>query len=505
MSETPQGQANTKYRTYVLILLTLVYMFNFIDRQIIGILSPFIKEDLDLTDAQLGFLKGFAFALFYTIMGIPIAWLADRFNRVTIVSVSLALWSAFTAASGVAGNYTQLALARIGVGVGEAGGSPPSHSMISDFYSKEERAGALAIYSLGIPFGIMMAYFASAFLLGGGLGENTAGWRTVMILLGIPGVLFALIVKLTIKEPPRAKAPSSDPIAKVNLSSPFVLIAAISFVNVVIGLVFSILYWEPISSIQIGVFSLPGWMSLLGTLTLVFSLYRLVFIQDFYPPVKTLLSIPSWWGMCMGIAWVSFATYAVGAWGIDYVSRAFPEADLLKFLVIFGIINGTTYAGGTWFGGYLTDKLGKKDKGAYAFVPAVGVLVAIPVLVFSMWTGSLVVHVGCIAVFLFVLGFYLGPSFSVAQTLAPVNVRAMSTALFFFILNIIALGGGPTFVGLMSEALSQANGDETQSLRIALTFLAIPMIISLFAFYWTSKKLPEDWIKAEERNKDAVA
>ncbi|MCI5044726.1 MAG: hypothetical protein MRY72_08515, partial [Aquisalinus sp.] len=207
----------------------------------------------------------------------------------------------------------------------------------------------------------------------------------------------------------------------------------------------------------------------------------------------------------MGIAWVSFATYAVGAWGIDYVSRAFPEADLIRFLVIFGIINGTTYAGGTWFGGYLTDKMGKKDKGAYAFVPAVGVLIAIPVLVFSMWTGSLVVHVACIAVFLFVLGFYLGPSFSVAQTLAPVNVRAMSTALFFFILNIIALGGGPTFVGLMSDALLQSNGDETQSLRIAMTFLAIPMVISLIAFYWTSKKLPEDWIKAEERNRDGAS
>ena len=148
-----------RYRTYVLIMLTVVYAFNFIDRQIIGILSPFIKDDLGLSDAQLGWLKGIYFALLYTTVGIPIAWLADRYSRVNIIAVSLTLWSGFTALSGLASNYMQLALARIGVGIGEAGGSPPSHSIISDLYKKEERAAALAIYSLGIPFGIMVAFF----------------------------------------------------------------------------------------------------------------------------------------------------------------------------------------------------------------------------------------------------------------------------------------------------------------------------------------------------------
>ena len=122
------------YRNYVLFILTLVYAFNFIDRQIVGILSPFIKADLGLDDAQLGWLKGIYFALLYTLVGIPIAWLADRYHRVNIIAVSLTLWSGFTAASGLATNYVQLALARIGVGIGEAGGSPPSHSIISDLF-----------------------------------------------------------------------------------------------------------------------------------------------------------------------------------------------------------------------------------------------------------------------------------------------------------------------------------------------------------------------------------
>lgn len=138
-TSSAQAKAPSRsYRLYVLFLLTAVYTFNFVDRQIIGILSPYIKEDLGLADWQLGILKGFAFAVLYTTLGIPIARLADRISRVTIVSVSLALWSGFTAVSGAANNFTQLALARVGVGIGEAGGSPPSHSLISDYFPKEK-------------------------------------------------------------------------------------------------------------------------------------------------------------------------------------------------------------------------------------------------------------------------------------------------------------------------------------------------------------------------------
>jgi len=140
---------NTSNRTFVLFLLTLVYGFNFIDRQIVGILAPFIQADLGITNTQLGLLLGFAFGLFYTLVSIPIAYFADRMNRVGIVTISLAVWSGFTALTGLAQNFMHIFLARMGVGVGEAGGSPPSHSIISDLYGKEKRAGALGIYAMG--------------------------------------------------------------------------------------------------------------------------------------------------------------------------------------------------------------------------------------------------------------------------------------------------------------------------------------------------------------------
>ena len=186
-----------QYRTFALLLLTLVYGFNFIDRQIMGILAPFIQKDLGLTNTELGLLIGLAFAVFYTFVAIPIAWLADRFNRVNILSIALATWSAFTALTGLANNFVQVALARMGVGIGEAGGSPPSHSIISDMYPKEERASALGVYSMGIPLGIMAAYFVTASLMD--VSEDQVNWRQIFIFLGLTGIALAVVVKVSIK------------------------------------------------------------------------------------------------------------------------------------------------------------------------------------------------------------------------------------------------------------------------------------------------------------------
>ncbi|WP_338871402.1 MFS transporter [Spirosoma sp. SC4-14] len=198
------------YRNYVLAMLTLVYVFNFIDRQLLVILQESIKKELDLSDTQLGVLSGFTFALFYVTLGIPIARLADKTNRRNIVAASLGLWSMMTACSGLAQNFFQLLLARIGVGVGEAGGSPPAHAMISDYFPPEKRSTALSIYSTGIYLGVL-----AGFLLGGYLSQQL-GWRSAFFVVGVPGVVFSLLFYLSVKEPQRGAtdeydAPASEP------------------------------------------------------------------------------------------------------------------------------------------------------------------------------------------------------------------------------------------------------------------------------------------------------
>jgi len=200
---TDPKKINNAYRNYVLAMLTLVYVFNFIDRQLLVILQESIKDELHLSDTQLGLLSGFTFAVFYVTMGIPIARLADKGNRRNIVALALGLWSIMTAFSGLARNFSQLLLARIGVGVGEAGGSPAAHAMISDYFVPEKRATALSLYSAGLYFGVLIGY-----LMGGYLNQEL-GWRTAFFVLGIPGILFSLLFYVTVNEPRRGATDSN--------------------------------------------------------------------------------------------------------------------------------------------------------------------------------------------------------------------------------------------------------------------------------------------------------
>lgn len=195
-----------RYRTYVLSMLVIVYVFNFLDRQIVTILAEPIKNDLGLNDTQIGLMTGLAFALFYTVLGIPLARLADRANRVSIITAALVVWSGMTALCGMAQNFTQMLAARVGVAVGEAGCTPPAHSLIADYFPAERRASALSIYALGIPIGSILG------LLAGGWIAEFYGWRTAFFLVGLPGIALAFLVKLTIQEPIRGMS-DANPIS----------------------------------------------------------------------------------------------------------------------------------------------------------------------------------------------------------------------------------------------------------------------------------------------------
>src|SRR6056300_452661 len=429
MSQTP----NKGYRTFALLLLTLVYGFNFIDRQIVGILAPFIQADLELSNTQLGLLIGLAFATFYTIVAIPIAWLADRYSRVNILAIALATWSAFTALTGMANNFLQIGLARMGVGIGEAGGSPASHSIISDLYGKEERAGALGVYSMGIPLGIMAAYFATASLI----GEGDVDWRRIFIILGISGVVLALIVKLVLKEPKRGAMEVGD---------------------------------KPLKQ------------------------------PPFKESLRQLLKIPAWWFMALGIAFGSFVSYAISAFQTKYLVMLDPSFDFKTLVIVLGVINGTTYAGGAFLGARITDAWGALTIRAYGWLPAITIGISLPLSIWGFWVDDVWMHLGISTALLLFLGAYLGPCFAIAQTLAPINMRAMSTALFFFILNMIALGGGPTFAGWLIDVFKGGNA-ALEAIRYAMSVTSAFFIPSILCFLVVSKVLPKDWAAADERNK----
>jgi MFS family permease len=432
---TSKQTISKNYRAYTIALLTLVYGFNFIDRQIVGILAPFIQSDLGLTNTQLGLLIGLVFAIFYTVMGIPIAFMADRVNRVKLLSVSLMLWSGFTALTGFVQNFWQIGLARIGVGIGEAGGSPPSHTIISDMYTKEERAGALGIYSLGIPLGIMSAYFITAALLGA--DPSSVNWRLIFIILGITGIALAFLVFFTIKEPKRGsmEKTKSNEIKQV----------------------------------------------------------------PFMEAVKTLLSIKSWWFMCLGIATASFVAYAFSGFQTKFIRLLDPEYDFRRVVIILGIIYGTFYVAGTYFGAKFVDWRAKTDVRVYGYLPAISVLLALPLGISCFWAPTVHLHFLLAGLFQFFIGVYLGPSFAIAQTLAPVHIRATSTALFSFIVNIIALGGGPTVAGILIDVFGDSNS-ELDAIKISMTLICGVFCLSIIFFMLVTRTLPIDWADAEARN-----
>lgn len=423
------------YLRYALGLLTAVYVVNFVDRQILSILLQSIKEDLGLSDLQLGLLSGTAFGIFYATLGVPIARVADRVSRKGVMAVCLTIWSGMTALCGTASGFFTLLVYRIGVGIGEAGGSPPAHSMISDYFPVERRATALGIFSLGVPLGIMVGFMA------GGYMNDILGWRTAFMIVGLPGVLLACIVMLTLREPPRGLSDASP--LKVDEAPPRV------------GEVIRFL-WRSRSFRHNGIAS----------------------------------------GM------YAFVGYSTTNWMPPFLERShgMSSSDVGTALaLIIGIGGGL----GIYLGGTLTDRLAVRDQRLRMRLPAWAMWLSVPpgFVLFTTDHTALALAMYILPAFLGLM--YQAPSLALAQSLATPRMRATAAAILLFIINIIGLALGPPATGLLSDLLADRFGED--ALRYAMLITSLVLLWSGVHFWLASRTLADDMEFAQQASEREAA
>ena len=378
-------------RRYALGLLVVVYTFNFVDRQILAILLPAIQAEFGVGDTVLGFLAGTAFALFYATLGVPIALLADRWNRRNLIAISLALWSGMTALSGAAANVLQLALARIGVGIGEAGCSPAAHSMIADYYPPEQRSSAMGIYTLGISFGIMLAFFT-----GGWVVENL-GWRQAFLIVGLPGIVLALLFRFTVKEPKRGLSEQRSDSG-----------------------------------------THPGILE----------------VARFLAARRSFLFIS------LGAAMASFAGYAVTNFFPSFLIRSHgmtPTEIGIYLGLALGLAGGLGFAGG----GFLADRLARKGHDYALLGVACAMALATLLVATVFLADDRFVVMAVFAVAAVVSNLYLATTFAQTQGLVGLRMRGVASALMLFIINIVGLGLGPQTAGIVSDLLRESVGEQS--------------------------------------------
>lgn len=416
----PAGKSDQIDRNTRLMLcvLLVVYIFNFLDRQIVNILAEPIRRDLNISDTQIGLLTGLAFALFYTVLGLPIARFADRptTNRSRLIAGALVIWSGMTALGGIAQNYTQLLLARIGVGVGEAGCTPAAHSLIADRVPADRRAGAMAFYALGIPIGSLVGM-----MLGGYLAD-TLGWRKAFLVAGLPGLLLAFGVVLLVKDVKRTTR--ANPVG----TPPESMFGALA-----------VLFKSPAYLILVAAASASSFLSY-GKAT-----WTTIFFQRSY-------------GLSPGEVGFSF-----GLWG--------------GFAGIFG----------TWLGGWLADRFGKVDRRHVVTAPAIGMALAVPLAISAYFMTDWRFSLALLMIPTVLNSLYYGPVYASAQGLVPLRHRAVASAFLLFCQNLIGLGLGPLFFGMLSDWLKPAYGSD--SVRFVLYGAACMGLVPALLFWLLRPRL----------------
>lgn len=409
---TPLAHASRGYSAWILFLLTAAYALSLLDRQIINILAESIKRDLAISDAQLGLLTGTAFGLFYATLGVPIASLADRTHRVNVLSLSLLMWSAFTGVCGLALGFTHLILARLGVGVGEAGGTPASMSLLSDYFPYDRRATALAILSMGMPLGTAIGFGF------GGLLEGAVGWRNALLLASLPGVVFAIVIKLTLREPVRGGA--------------------------------DLLPGSVASTDRVGAFK----------------------------TIMQMLRLPTFLRTVCGGACAVFVIYVSNAW----LPPFFIRVHGMSVSQVGFWIGGCVCVGGTvgvLSGGVIADRLKPHLPAAELLVPAISTLLAVSAVAGLLLSHNRVIALGCMAAMYIFGTVWMGPTSSIVQRVAPVHSRSLATGVQLLIGNMVSLTFGPWLVGALSDHFGRTMGVE--GLRYALLCVpAIGLLGSLF-------------------------
>ena len=510
----------SKYSWYVLVVLVIVYILNFIDRQILSILAVDIKADLGLTDADMGFLGGAAFAVFYALFGIPLGRLADNWSRVKLLSIGLALWSIMTALSGFARNQAELTIARMGVGVGEATASPTAYSLISDYFPKRQRATALAIYSSGLYIGGGVSLFIGALIVqgwnevypqGGPLG--LVGWQAAFLAVGIPGVLVGLWVA-SLREPKRGamdglETPAHSAPFRAFISDlsmivpPFTLLGAWQrgpaalAINVATGsAIAAFAYWM----IQL-TGNFPQWSAVGFGYYAVFSWASTLRAKD--PATFRLIwGTPAFICTTIGYGLVALAAYALAFWSAPYaeIVLGLPKQELAFILGANGAVSGFL---GVILGGRVADALRTKNPAGRILVVILGVLGPIIPIAIGYTTDN--------AIMFYVMNFLagmlgataLGAAAATTQDLVLPRMRGTATAAFFLGTTLVGLSFGPYMVGQISDlAGTMVDGKLVGNLRVGiLSLIAVaPVALALLIAAYRSVPKAEQTIVARARD-----
>jgi len=391
-------------------LLSTGYALNLLDRQIVGILLEPIKREFSAPDVILGLLVGPTFAIFYATFGIPIAWLADRFNRRNIIAASLALFSLMTTVSGLAVHFWQLLLARVVTGVGEAGAGPASQSIISDLFAPKERAWAQSLYAAGSCVGVMVAFFC-----GGWIAEYH-GWRTAFMAAGAPGLVLAVLLAVTIREPRRGV--------------------------------------EGVSADR-------------------------VHVPPFAQAIGFLWSQRSFRFVVLGASMSAFTTYSVMAFVPAFLARSHGMRGSEIGLVL-AIILGFGGLVGTALPGYLADRLSAHDVRWNVYVPAIASGISLPFWPLFFLAHSKALAIGAAVIPLSLTTAWLGPCYAMAQSLVPVRMRATASSIVLFVCNSIGLGLGPPIVGAASDLLRPIVGSDSLRYALMAPVIATLLAVAFY-------------------------